>query len=91
MTSPRITWEITAGNLASMATTAALIIGAFWALSGRLTDLEGKDKQHELRIERIESDMGRSRADHDLLIEIRQDLKLLRQQFDAPPRTRSSP
>ena len=88
---PKFSQEFTAGNLASIATTLIAVGTLVWYMSAALADLRGTDALHSARIERIESDMGRSRADHDLLIEIRQDLKMLRQQFDAAPRRGNVP
>lgn len=73
----------TVGNLASIVTTLVSVGGLIWYLSAALQELRGKDTLHEARMERIEADVKVTKSDHDLLIEIRQDLRILRLQFEA--------
>ena len=83
---PRFSQEFTAGNLASILTTVIAVGTLVWYASSAITELRQKDQMHDERISRLEAEGIRNRADHDILIEIRQDLRLLRQQFDTPRR-----
>lgn len=83
---PKFSQEFTAGNLASIITTVIAVGTLVWYASSAITELRQKDQMHDERISRLETEGLRSRADHDILIEIRQDLRLLRQQFETQPR-----
>lgn len=78
---PKFSQEFTAGNLASIITTLTAVGALVWYASAAITELRQKDMMHEDRLSRLEAEGVRSRADHDILIEIRQDLRLLRLQF----------
>lgn len=88
---PRFTSEFTAGNLASIITTFIAVGTLVWYASSAITELRQHDMMHDERLNRLEAEGTRARLDHDILIEIRQDLRLLRMQVEnAVPRRSTS-
>lgn len=85
--------EVTTGNLLSIASTAILIGGLVWQQSGAMSELRGVDMLLASRVERLEQRQKQTDSDHDLLIEIRTELRQLRQRIDslAPVRGLSIP
>lgn len=71
--------SIPLGNWLSIIATLISIGGYIWLGSAALTELRAADKAQEARIERIEKEVERAKTDHDAIIEIRGEVKLVRQ------------
>lgn len=78
---PRMAPEFTLGNLLSMITTLIAMATVVYYTGSVISELRGKDLLHEERLDRLERSLERSDSDHDILIEIRSDLRILRQQI----------
>lgn len=81
---------ITLGNILSIATTvigfSSIIVTAVMYIAALREQMNVKDRELETRILRIETDMAGVRGDHDLIIEIRSDLKAIRSSLDKVSR-----
>lgn len=81
---------ITLGNILSIATTiigfSGIIVTATMYIATLREQMNVKDRELETRILRIETDMAGVRGDHDLIIEIRSDLKAIRSSLDKVSR-----
>lgn len=81
---------ITLGNILSIATTvigfSSIIVTAVMYIAALREQMNVKDRELETRILRIETDMASVRGDHDLIIEIRSDLKAIRSSLDKVSR-----
>jgi hypothetical protein len=81
---------ITLGNILSIATTvvgfSGIIVTATMYIATLREQMNVKDRELETRIQRIEFDMNGVRGDHDLIIEIRADLKAIRSSIDKANR-----
>lgn len=77
---------VTLGNILSIITTVVGVVVAIVTATSAISDIRSemriKVTEHETRLIRIEADQKQSSLDHDLLIEIRQDLRQLRASFD---------
>lgn len=74
---------ITLGNVLSICATLVSLITIIVTMTLAYGELKSQDEKFALRIERLELRQKQSDADHDILIEIRQDLRILRQQVEA--------
>lgn len=87
----KINWE--ANGLSILATLGAAA-GVIVTVSQYAADLDTKGQLLRQRVERVESDLAtlktKASVDHDLLVEIRADLKSLRVQLDRFERRRSA-
>jgi len=84
---PRVNWnEISLGNLLSMLTMAAGLIATMVVFTHTVDAVqaayEKKDLEHDMKIAAIETKLQQSVADHDVLIEIRSDLKFIKQTLE---------
>ncbi len=74
--------EFTIGNAASIITTLVASGTILVSIAMAYGELKTKDAMHDLKISQIETKVEqaevRARTDHDLLIDIRADLKALR-------------
>lgn len=81
--------EITLGNWLSVGTTLITVLGAVWAGAAMLGDLKTRTSMIEIEIAGLKSTdvrfateiavrRGREDADHDLIVEMRADLKQMR-------------
>ena len=77
-----IKWELSFGNIASMMVTLVTVGTLIWYLSNALTELRGTDQMYNLRIERLEAGMKDARLDREMVIDMRADLRVLRQYMD---------
>lgn len=81
---------ITLGNILSIATTligfSSTIVMAAMYIAALREQMNVKDRELETRLLRLETDMGGYRSDHDLIIEIRADLKAIRSSIDKASR-----
>ena len=75
--------SVTSGNLLSIAATGVSLAAGLVSLSLAYGELKAQDEKFSLRIERLELQQKQNAADHDILIEIRSDLRILRQQVEA--------
>ena len=75
--------SVTSGNLLSIAATGVSLATVLVSLSLAYGELKAQDEKFSLRIERLELQQKQNAADHDILIEIRSDLRILRQQVEA--------
>lgn len=78
---PRLSSDFTVGNALSMLTTLIAMATVVYYTGSVISELRGKDLLHEERLARLERSLARSDSDHDILIEIRSDLRILRQQL----------
>lgn len=78
--------SVTKGNILSMMTTAMGFLATVITVTLYIADIrrtvETKDAEHDIKIERLERDMSTLRADHDTIIEMRQDVKAIRAVLD---------
>lgn len=96
-----IKWELSFGNIASMIVTIVTVGTLIWYLSDALAELRGADQLFNLKIERLEADVKAARLDHEMVIDMRADLRVLRQYMDelirrstaltAPPSGKTTP
>lgn len=96
-----IKWELSFGNIASMIVSIVMVGTLIWYLSDALTELRGADQLFNLKIERLEADMKTARLDREMVIDMRADLRVLRQYMDelnrrstaltAPPSGKTTP
>lgn len=81
---------ITLGNILSIVTTvigfSSIMVTAVMYIAALREQMNVKDRELETRILRIEGDMNSVRGDHDLIIEIRADLKAIRSSLDKVQR-----
>ena len=77
-----IKWELSFGNIASMVVTVVTVGTLIWYLSNAITELRGVDQLTNLKIERLEADMKTARLDREMVIDMRADLRVLRQYMD---------
>lgn len=77
-----IKWELSFGNIASMIVTVITVGTLIWYLSNAITELRGTDQLTNLKIERLEADMKTARLDREMVIDMRADLRVLRQYMD---------
>ncbi len=82
MQTMQIKWEMSIGNITSMVVTIVTVGTLIWYLSNALTELRGTDQLFNLKIERLESDMKTARLDREMVIDMRADLRVLRQYMD---------
>lgn len=75
--------RITLGNVLSIGATCLSLATILVTISLAYGELRAQDEKFALRIERLESRQKQADTDHDILIEIRQDLRMLRQQVEA--------
>ena len=95
----QIKWEMSFGNITSMIVTLISVGTLIWYLSNALTELRGSDQMFNLRIERLEGDMKLARVDREMVIDMRADIRVLRQYMDElirraalqPPPTKNAP
>lgn len=77
---------ITLGNILSIITTVIGVSSAIVAVTSNVAaireQMNVKDRELETRVIRLENDMASFRGDHDLIIEIRSDLKAIRASID---------
>ena len=77
---------ITLGNILSITTTVIGVASAIVAVTSNVAaireQMNVKDRELETRVIRLENDMAGFRGDHDLIIEIRSDLKAIRASID---------
>lgn len=78
----RLKWEITIGNIASVIATVITVGTLIWYLSSALAELRNTDQLFNLKIERLENDMKSARIDREMVIDMRADLRILRQYMD---------
>lgn len=78
----RLKWEITIGNIASVVATVMTVGTLIWYLSNALAELRNTDQLFNLKIERLEADMKTARIDRETVIDMRADLRILRQYMD---------
>lgn len=78
----QIKWEMSFGNITSMVVTIISVGSLVWWLSNALTELRGSDQMFNLRIERLEGDMKLARVDREMVIDMRADIRILRQYMD---------
>lgn len=87
--------SVTRGNLLSMLTTAlgfaATLVAVTLFISEIRADMREKDREHDTRIQRLEQDVGILRADHDTIVEMRQDVKAIRSLLDRIDRKTTPP
>lgn len=78
--------QITRGNVLSILTTVLGMAGVLVTVTLHVatirSDMEIKDREHDGKIERLEKDVTVLRADHDTIIEMRQDVKAIRASLD---------
>jgi hypothetical protein len=78
----RLKWEITIGNIASVVATVMTVGTLIWYLSNALAELRNTDQLFNLKIERLEADMRTARIDREMVIDMRADVRVLRQYMD---------
>lgn len=82
--------SITRGNVLSMLTTVVTfgvtLVAVVLFIADIRRDFEKKDQEHDVKLAQIERELGTSRADHDLIIEMRADLKAIRQLIERAAR-----
>ena len=86
---PKMVWEVTAGNILNLLTTLFGGAGVIVAMTMAYSSLVQSDLLFDQRLKQVEVDAARAKADRDLLLEMRADLRFLRQQVEqALPVTR---
>jgi hypothetical protein len=80
--------EFTKGNLLSIITTLLTGLTIIVTLTLAYGELRASDQRHELRLARLEEQARISTADHDILIEIRGDVRRLAEKIEAMSPTR---
>lgn len=79
---PKMIWEITVGNILNLVTTLVGACGVVVAMTMAYSALVQQDALLEQRLKVVETDTARAKADRDLLLEMRADLRFLRQQVE---------
>lgn len=85
---PKMVWEVTVGNILNLITTLVGACGVIVAMTMAYSSLVQSDALLEQRLKNVEIDAVRAKADRDLLLEMRQDLRYLRQQVEQALPTR---
>lgn len=77
---------VTLGNILSIVTTlvafGTVLVGVTLYIARLEQRFAVKDEEHDRRIVRIEADVSGLRSDHDVIVEMRADLKAIRSAID---------
>lgn len=83
---PRVKWnEISLGNLVSVTTIILSVVTAIIAFTRQIDSVQAmvsqKNAEQDLRLSTLEDSAKKANADHDIIVEIRADVKAFRAEF----------